>query len=236
MPKIAFNITTLALLRGIIGDHLSLSEMAHLAQKSGAKAIVLKLMKGLPVQEIGREVKRLPLQVEAAPDTPIEKSLGPLSPKLLCFVPGKKEETAPCGGLDLECVAKRIALHLKPLNKKGMKVALSLDPSAQAIREAKRLGVDAIELSAKAYSWASTRSARERAKEDLYVAGHLVRELGLELHLGGGLTYEGVAALAQIPELEFLNMGRAIAARSFLVGLPQAFEELKEAIGEDSLL
>jgi pyridoxine 5-phosphate synthase len=56
------------------------------------------------------------------------------------------------------------------------------------------------------------------------------REAGLAVHAGHGLTYENVAPVAAIPEVEELNIGHSIVSRSVFVGIERAVREMKEIV------
>ena len=47
---------------------------------------------------------------------------------------------------------------------------------------------------------------------------------------GHGLTYHNVQAIAAIPEVEELNIGHSIVARSTMVGMEQAVRDMIELI------
>ena len=55
---------------------------------------------------------------------------------------------------------------------------------------------------------------------------------GLHVNSGHGLTYENVAPIAAIPEMEELNIGHSIIARAIFVGLPTAVQEMKKIMQE----
>ncbi|MBI1832628.1 MAG: pyridoxine 5'-phosphate synthase, partial [Planctomycetes bacterium] len=57
------------------------------------------------------------------------------------------------------------------------------------------------------------------------------KRLGLHVHMGHGLNYINVAAIAQIPGVEELNIGHSIVSRAVLVGMERAVREMKDAIG-----
>ncbi len=50
------------------------------------------------------------------------------------------------------------------------------------------------------------------------------------VNAGHGLDYTNVVPIAQIPEIEELNIGHSIIARSIFVGLERAVREMKERI------
>ena len=49
---------------------------------------------------------------------------------------------------------------------------------------------------------------------------------------GHGLSYQNVDPVAQISEIEELNIGHAIVARAVLVGLERAVREMKELLAK----
>ncbi|NIP79087.1 MAG: pyridoxine 5'-phosphate synthase, partial [Gemmatimonadetes bacterium] len=58
----------------------------------------------------------------------------------------------------------------------------------------------------------------------------LGRSLGLDVHAGHGLTYENVAPVAAIDELEELNIGHSIVSRAVFTGLEAAVREMAAII------
>ena len=61
-------------------------------------------------------------------------------------------------------------------------------------------------------------------------AGRKIRESGMALHAGHGLTYRNVQPVADIEGMRELNIGHSIVARSSMVGLQQAVREMKQLI------
>jgi len=56
------------------------------------------------------------------------------------------------------------------------------------------------------------------------------KKLGLKVAAGHGLNYQNVKEIAKIKEIEELNIGQSIIARSIFVGLERAIVEMKELI------
>jgi pyridoxine 5-phosphate synthase len=50
--------------------------------------------------------------------------------------------------------------------------------------------------------------------------------MGLAIHAGHGLTYRNVVPVAEIPEIEELNIGHSIVSRAVMVGMRQAVSEM----------
>ncbi|HUP43236.1 MAG TPA: pyridoxine 5'-phosphate synthase [Thermoanaerobaculia bacterium] len=81
-----------------------------------------------------------------------------------------------------------------------------------------------------------SRTAAEHAlAEDLAGvrrAARLGAEAGLHVYAGHGLTTANVGPIAEIPEIEELNIGHALVSRAVLVGLAEAVREMLRAMGE----
>ena len=56
--------------------------------------------------------------------------------------------------------------------------------------------------------------------------------MGLRINAGHGLNYRNVKNMLQIPDLEELNIGHSIIARSVFTGLKEAVVEMKKLITE----
>ena len=73
-------------------------------------------------------------------------------------------------------------------------------------------------------------AAVARELEALRGAAAFAREQGLHVHMGHGLNYANVGAVARLPGVEELNIGHSIVSRAVLVGMERAVREMKEAI------
>jgi pyridoxine 5-phosphate synthase len=146
------------------------------------------------------------------------------------LVPERREELTTEGGLDVVAHEATVARAVKRLQDGGIEVSLFIDPAAAQIDAAARLGVQAIEFQTATYSEAKTPADRSREAENLARAAHLAAGLGLHVHMGHGLNYHNVQAIAAIAEVEELNIGHSIVSRAVLVGMERAVRDMKDAI------
>ncbi len=152
-------------------------------------------------------------------------------PGSVCIVPERRQEVTTEGGLNLSAGAsKSIAKSVERLKKAGIEVSLFIDPEAAAVRAAKGLGADTVELCTTSYSEAKGKAKAKAELERLELAGYLAYELGLNLHAGHGLDYHNVRPVAGIPHLSALNIGFSIIARSVFVGLKSAVAEMRQLV------
>jgi pyridoxine 5-phosphate synthase len=153
-----------------------------------------------------------------------------IKPDEATLVPERREELTTEGGLEVVTHQKAVRPIAERLMKAGIQVSLFLDPNLHQIETARVLGVQAVEIQTARYSEARTAKDRERELDALRASIAFALEKGLHVHLGHGLNYENVLAVAAIPGVEELNIGHSIVSRAVLVGMERAVREMKEAI------
>lgn len=152
-------------------------------------------------------------------------------PMQATLVPERRAEVTTEGGLDMGNASRRrrVAAALKRLRAAEIRTSLFVDPVETMIRASKDAGADAIELHTGEFANAGLAEREEQVRR-LARAAVLGRELGLAVHAGHGLTYENVAPVAAIPEIEELNIGHSVVSRSVFVGMERAVREMREII------
>ncbi len=150
-----------------------------------------------------------------------------IKPHQVCLVPEKREEVTTEGGLDVVANREKISQAIKQLTDAGIFVSLFIDPAEAQIALSKELGAGAVELHTGSYAHAKTSAECDEQIGILSKGSALAVSHNLHLHAGHGLTYSNVLPVAQIPQMEELNIGHSIIARSIFVGLQQAVREMK---------
>ena len=218
-------------------------EAALIAERAGADNITLHLREDRrhiqddDVRRLSRCVQtRMNLEI-AVTDEMLEFACA-IQPADCCLVPERREELTTEGGLDVLAQIPRLTSAVSRLRDAGIRVALFVDPDLHQIEACARTGASVVELHTGTYCEAghlqgercanSGSQAQELAR--LQAAARLANSLGLEVHAGHGLTLENVSAVAAIPEITELNIGHSIIARAVFVGLPQAVNEMKQAM------
>lgn len=206
---------------------------AGLAEEAGADGITAHLredrrhIQDEDVERLARAVRGVfNLELATAPDiTGLACRLRPFQATL---VPERREEVTTEGGLDVSRPSHALKSSIAKLSDAGIRVSLFIAPSAADIRSAHALGVPAIELHTGRY--ANTWRASDDALQELRQAARLARDLGLAVHAGHGLTYANVRPVADIPEIEELNIGHSIVSRAVMVGMAQAVAEMARLV------
>jgi pyridoxine 5-phosphate synthase len=177
------------------------------------------------------ETVRTGVNLELAATSEILAMACELRPMQATLVPEKREEVTTEGGLALSDKAQLASTKaaLERLSAAGIRTSLFIDPDEASLRASVDLGADAVELHTGEYANAGL-SGRQEQIARLSRAAALANKLSLAVHAGHGLTYENVHPVAAIPEIEELNIGHSIIARSVFTGLERAVREMGEII------
>jgi len=205
---------------------------AMLAELGGADCITLHLREDRRhIQDrdlrLLRETVTVKLNLEMACSDEITAIACQVKPDQATLVPERREEITTEGGLDVVRHRDQVARTIEALRSAGISVSLFLDPDERQLELAPTLGADAVELHTGQYALARPGPEQQQQLEVLIRAGKLVRQLGLALHAGHGLTYRNVRPVASIEGMHELNIGHSIVARAVMVGFQQAVREMK---------
>jgi pyridoxine 5-phosphate synthase len=208
-------------------------EAAMLCEQGGAQGITAHLREDRrhiqddDVVRLMTAVQVLNLELATSPD--VVALACRLRPYQATLVPERREEITTEGGLDLSRPNPRMRETIRRLEETGARISLFIDPDLRTVDAAKDLGVPAIELHTGRYANGWQQSGA--ALQELRRASRHAADMGLFVHAGHGLTYANVAPVASIPEIEELNIGHAVVSRSVMVGMRQAVEEMRRAMG-----
>ena len=152
-----------------------------------------------------------------------------LRPHEVTLVPERRQEVTTEGGLDVIGQRAHLADGIARLNAAGIKTSLFIAPDLATIDASRAVGAAAIELHTGPYSHAPNDPATINALRDAARHG---ASIGLAVHAGHGLSIENVTPVAEIPEIEELNIGHAVVGRAIFVGLRKAVRELRDAMDQ----
>jgi pyridoxine 5-phosphate synthase len=208
---------------------------AALAELGGADAITVHLREDRRhIQDRDLDVLRQTVQVKLNLECAIAPAMIDIAcrvkPCQVTLVPEKREEVTTEGGLDIVAHREATAEAVRRLKDAGIAVSMFIDPCAKQIDASVDLGATAAELHTGCYANATTDGDRHDELVKLARAGVMVRQAGLELNAGHGLTYRNVLPVARIEGMGELNIGHSIVARAVFIGLTQAVREMKQLI------
>ncbi|MFH1230286.1 MAG: pyridoxine 5'-phosphate synthase [Planctomycetota bacterium] len=208
---------------------------AVLAELGGADSIVIHLREDRRhIQDrdlrILKEIVTTKLNLEMGLSEEIIKIALTIKPHQVTLVPERREELTTEGGLDLTKERKRTEDAIKLFKKNNINVSLFIDPDREQLQIAKLIGAQIVELHTGKYANASDTESRRIALHKLAEAAVTARNTRLAVAAGHGLDYINVLPITKIMEIEELNIGHSIIARSVMIGIDRAVKEMKEII------
>lgn len=259
--KLGVNVDHIALLREArkINDPDPL-EAALLAKRAGADQITIHLREDrrhINDEDVKRIVEnsQLPVNIECSIDPDIIEYIANIKPHRATIVPERREEVTTEGGLDFSLIYDRLDNVVHYLKARDIEVSLFIDPTKEAVKASKILGVQWVELHTGRYAnifamlysnlsltrnsikefevqRATLKKMLQKSLEDLKNAAVEAEEFGLKVAAGHGLNYQNIFSILDIDEIEELNIGQSIVARAVFEGFENAVREMKRIISK----
>lgn len=182
--------------------------------------------------ELIKEVMLTRMNLEMAVTDEMIAYAEKIKPEHCCLVPEKRQELTTEGGLDVISHETKITDATRHLKHLGIEVSLFIDPDIKQIEAAIRCDAPAIEIHTGVYADATSLDERTKELRRIIKAVHFAHQAGLIVNAGHGLNYQNVQPIASIPEINELNIGHGIIARSIFMGLEPAVREMKRLMLE----
>lgn len=149
-----------------------------------------------------------------------------VKPEECCLVPERREELTTEGGLDVVRYEKQIQNACQRLGDNGTRVSLFIDADATQLDAAARTGAPVVEIHTGHF--ADARSPEEHQQELKRILGAVkyAKDLGFIVNAGHGLDYNNVGEIAEITDVNELNIGHSIVSESIFIGLENAVTKM----------
>jgi pyridoxine 5-phosphate synthase len=195
----------------------------------------------------------LPVNLECSINKEIIDLMIQYKPARVTLVPENREEVTTEGGLDLKSNFEKISKVVRKLHQNEIEVSLFIDPNKEMIELSQQLQVQWIELHTGTFAniyamlHGNLRNTHHsikklelsrnelhlsltKSKKEIKKAAIKAKELGLKVAAGHGLNYQNVTEVSSIKQIEELNIGQSIIARSVFTGLEKAILDMKALI------
>ncbi|RLA83443.1 MAG: pyridoxine 5'-phosphate synthase [Epsilonproteobacteria bacterium] len=199
------------------------------------------------------QLSQLPVNLECSINDKIIDIVCKLKPHRVTLVPENRAEVTTEGGLDLSSNFKQIKKTIRRLHQHEIDVSLFIDPTQDMINLSKELEVQWIELHTGSFAniyamlYSGLNKTHHSIKElelsreklslkldkstkSIKSSAKLAKKLNLKVAAGHGLNYQNVKYMTAIKEIEELNIGQSIIARSVFTGLESAILEIKALV------
>ena len=232
MPRLGVNIDHVATVRqarGIVYPDPVMA--AGIVELAGADGIVCHLREDRRhIQDrdlrLLREVIQTRLNLEMAATEEMIRIALATQPNIVTLVPEKREELTTEGGLDVVKFFSPLKKTIQRLHKGEIPVSLFIDPQKDQIKASEDVGAEVIEIHTGHYCDAKTAALEDVELKKILDAVAEASHRNLRIAAGHGLNYVNARRIAEIKEIEELNIGHSIIARAVLVGLNRAVREM----------
>jgi pyridoxine 5-phosphate synthase len=232
MASLGVNIDHFATIRQARGgkdpDPVQAAVFAELAGATGITAHLREDRRHIQDRDVYmlKQVVKTHLNLEMAPTNEMTAIAVDVLPFMTTLVPEKREERTTEGGLSVREREKDLAKVIETLRNNNILVSLFVDPNINEIKAAHRINATHIELHTGYYSNAANESSMLEELAKLKDSALAANKLGLRINAGHGLNYINVSAVADINNVEELNIGHSIVSRASLVGLDRAVRDM----------
>ena len=234
--RLGVNIDHVATVRnargGLTPDPLRAAILAEEAGADGITAHLREDRRHITDADIEglMDILSVPLNFEMAATEEMQAIALRHRPHAVCIVPEKREERTTEGGLEVAREENRLAHFIAPLRDAGCRVSIFIAAERRQIEAAHRIGAQVIELHSGAYCDADHAGDFERRDKELAAMRDMAafaHTLGLEVHVGHGLTFETVEPVAAFPQVVELNIGHFLIGEAIFRGLGPAIQEMR---------
>ena len=232
MTRLGVNIDHVATVRQARGvmypDPITAVGIVELAGADGIVAHLREDRRHIQDRDLRllREVIQTRLNLEMAATEEMVQIALATKPNIVTLVPEKREELTTEGGLDVIKSFQSLKRAIQRLQKGGIPVSLFVDPRSDQIKASEEVGANAIEIHTGHYCDAKTPAETDEELKKILDAVREAFHRDLQIAAGHGLNYVNVRRIAEIKEIEELNIGHSIIARAVLVGMDQAVREM----------
>jgi len=224
----------------------SLREIKHLKEPDPAQAAVLAELAGADgiscqLREDRKHIRdrdlyllkemvksKLTLQIEPVEDL-IERAIE-VKPWMVTLMPFSNEDIIAKSGIDFENNRDLYAETSATLKNSGINVCYFIEPEIDAVKNAARAKIDAVELNAFRYISAETLEMAEAELDRMEQMSQLATKLDLTVNCGNGLNYKNIRPLIDLGTIEEFTVGYSIISRSLLVGMDRAVGEMVDIV------
>lgn len=243
MPRLSVNVNKVATVRNSRGGRQpSVIEAVRVCIDAGAPGITVhpradeRHITTADVHEIAGELAplrgRVEYNIEGDPRPGFLDLVLAVKPDQCTLVPVKPGEITSEAGWPADTPADVLAGMIGALRAAGVRVSLFVDPEPDAIRWAKRMGADRVELYTEPFARAFERGpAAAAASFERYArAATLAHELGVGVNAGHDLDLRNLTLFRTLPHLDEVSIGHALISRAIFVGLGKVVREYLDAL------
>lgn len=243
MVKLSVNVNKVATVRNSRGGHVpSVLEAVRVCIDAGAPGITVhpradeRHITAADVRQIADELQplrdRVEFNIEGDPRPDLVRLVLDARPHQCTLVPVKAGEITSQAGWPADTPRQSLASVVDSFHASGVRVSLFVDPEPAAIRWARSLNADRVELYTEPFARAFDRGPDEAsASYARYAdAAAVAHGLGLGINAGHDLDLRNLTMFHALPHLDEVSIGHALISHALFVGLHQSVRDYLAAV------
>lgn len=167
---------------------------------------------------------RIPIEQEAV------RLAMSLMPDMVTFIDNKGASPRAASAIDPAIQTESLSQALPDLQANNISISVLIQPEINDLKQISKLPVDYIEFDATTYTSAPDINIEMVSLDKLKSSAMAASKLGLGINCSGGIRYDHIPALAQIPNLEDITVGGQFIQRALWVGIERAVNEALQLI------
>ena len=239
MTRLSVNINKIATLRNARGgNNPDLLQIARDCERYGAQGITVHPRpdeRHITTEDAYslKEVVTTEYNIEGYPDERFLKMMKEIKPEQATLVPDPPHVLTSNAGWDTVKNFDLLKEICQEIKAEGIRVSIFIEPKAQLIEHAAKLGTDRIELYTEPYADRYSEN-KTKAVANFKEAAQIAQKLGLGINAGHDLSLENLAYLKEeIPFLDEVSIGHALICDALYYGLENTIQmylkQLREA-------
>lgn len=225
MTQLSVNINKIATIRNARGgNNPNLVQVALDCERFGAQGITVhprpdeRHIRYQDAIELKKEIST-EFNIEGNPDERFIELVTTVKPAQVTLVPDAEDAITSNAGWDTIEHAEHLSNLVSIFKKENIRVSVFVDPVAEMIEGAAKVGADRVELYTEPYA-ENYHKNREQAIANYLVAAQKAQELGLGLNAGHDLDLNNLNYFhEQIPNLLEVSIGHALVCDALYYGL-----------------
>jgi pyridoxine 5-phosphate synthase len=233
MTALSVNLNKVALVRNTRSIGIpSVTRAAVLALEAGADGITVhprpdgRHVRANDVADLAELLHRWPaaeFNIEGNPFHGLMDYVAQVRPHQCTFVPDETGAFTSDHGWNLPADAQRLAPMVEQARALGVRVSLFMDPLPEAMRLARELGADRVELYTEPYAQSFGTAQQDESLRRYARAAEAALVAGLGVNAGHDLNRANLAPfLAAVPGVDEVSIGHALIADALEYGLGPA--------------
>lgn len=230
MTKLSVNVNKFATIRNARGgNNPDLVQVAKDCERFGAQGITVHPRpdeRHITTQDVFdlSEVVTTEFNIEGYPDERYLKIIEEVKPAQATLVPDPPDVLTSNAGWDTIVHADFLKDTIQRIKEAGVRTSIFIDPVAERIEGAAKVGTDRIELYTEAFASGYAKD-KEGAVRPYANTGRLAKDLGLGVNAGHDLDLQNLKFLKeQLPFMDEVSIGHALVCDALYLGLENTIQ------------